>query len=123
MTQPIDVFERLMRQLHERAQSLPEKSYTTSLLRGGIPKMAGKIREEAEELIEAAESQGDEQVVYEACDVIYHLWVLLASRGIGMEAIRNELARREGTSGLVEKAMRSPTTTPASKPLEDNEAK
>lgn len=101
-----DIFERLLEQLHERKRTMPEKSYTTQLLRGGIAKMGAKIREEAEELIEAAESLPDDKVIYEACDLIYHTWVLLASRDIPLEALRQELLRREGTSGLQEKSSR-----------------
>ncbi len=99
-----------MQQLHERVTLLPEGSYTTKLVRGGIPKIAGKIREEAEEVIEAAAEPGDEgkaHTVREAADVIYHLWVLLATRGVCVDDIREELARREGVSGLEEKRRRT----------------
>lgn len=108
-----DVFDRLMAELHHRARELPEGSYTTKLLRGGIPKIAEKIREEADEVIEAAAEPGREgfdHTVREAADVIYHLWVLLASRGITVDEVRNELERREGTSGLVEKQRRGQGT-------------
>jgi phosphoribosyl-ATP pyrophosphohydrolase len=108
-----DVFERLMDQLHQRAVSLPEASYTTKLLKAGIPKIAEKIREEAEEVIEAAGEPGEEGIkhtVREAADVIYHLWVLLALRGIQVDQVRQELARREGTSGLEEKRRRTEPT-------------
>ncbi len=104
-----DVFDRLMAELHQRALVLPEGSYTTQLLRGGIPKIASKIREEAEEVIAAAAEPGDvgrAHTIREAGDVIYHLWVLLASRGITTADLRRELERREGTSGLVEKERR-----------------
>ncbi|MFN7290566.1 MAG: phosphoribosyl-ATP diphosphatase, partial [Pirellula sp.] len=73
-----DVLDRLLGQLQERATTLPEGSYTTKLLRGGIPKIAEKILEEAHEVIEAAGepgTEGAEHTVREAADVIYHLWV------------------------------------------------
>jgi phosphoribosyl-ATP pyrophosphohydrolase len=110
-----DILDRLMTQLAERASMLPEGSYTTQLIRGGIPKIGSKILEEAGEVIEAAAEPGDEgrhHTVKEACDVIFHLWVLLASRGITVEELRGELERREGVSGLQEKASRvqGPTT-------------
>ena len=76
---------------------------------GGASKIGSKIREEAEELIEAAVEAGDEgreHFVYEAGDLIYHTMVLLAWRGVDLQEIAEELARREGTSGLVEKASR-----------------
>ena len=106
---PEDIFDRLMSELHRRATELPEGSYTTKLIRGGIPKMASKILEEANEVIEAAGEPGEagkEHTVREACDVIYHLWVLLASKGIDVDALRKELERREGVSGLEEKRRR-----------------
>jgi phosphoribosyl-ATP pyrophosphohydrolase len=71
--------------------------------------MGKKIREEAEELIEAASESGDpgrQHFVYEAADLIYHTLVLLAWRRVDLAEIASELARREGTSGLVEKANR-----------------
>jgi phosphoribosyl-ATP pyrophosphohydrolase len=111
---PDDVLDRLMEQLHQRVQSLPEGSYTTKLIRGGIPKIAEKILEEANEVIEAASEPGEagvEHCVREAADVIYHLWVLLAVKGIDVDRIRNELARREGVSGLDEKRRRNQTPT------------
>ncbi len=94
-----DVFDRLMAQIHERAQSLPEGSYTTKLIRGGTSKMGAKILEEVLETTLAADEPGEtgrQHLVYEAGDVIYHLWVLLGSRGITVDEIRGELARREG---------------------------
>lgn len=101
--------DRLMETLAQRAQEMPEGSYTTKLLAGGPDKIGGKIREEAEELIEAAGETGDagrDHFVYEAADLIYHAMVLLAWRGVGLDEVATELARREGTSGLVEKASR-----------------
>lgn len=98
-----------METLAQRAQEMPEGSYTTKLLAGGPDKIGGKIREEAEELIEAAGETGDagrDHFVYEAADLIYHAMVLLAWRGVGLDEVATELARREGTSGLVEKASR-----------------
>lgn len=107
---PSDVFDRLMNEIHARVRELPPDSYTTKLVEGGVAKMGGKIMEEAAEVVDAAEKQpaGDDQhLVYEACDLIYHLWVLLGSRGISVEQLRRELERREGTSGLEEKRRRS----------------
>ncbi|MFN3192249.1 MAG: phosphoribosyl-ATP diphosphatase [Aureliella sp.] len=105
-----DTLDRLMGEIHRRAKTLPPGSYTTKLIQGGVPRMGAKILEEAAEVVEAAENaeEGDNgHLIYEACDVIYHLWVLLGSRGITVDDLRSELARREGTSGLVEKANRS----------------
>lgn len=104
-----DILDRLMSQLHQRVSDLPEGSYTTKLVRGGIPKIAEKILEEAYEVIEAAgepEEAGKLHTIRESADVLYHLWVLLATRGITVDDIRNELLRREGVSGLEEKRNR-----------------
>lgn len=109
-----DVLDRLMQQVHERAKSMPEGSYTTRLIQGGVAKMGGKIMEEADEVVRAAAEPGEEgrnHLIYEACDLIYHTWVLLGSRGITVDQLRTELARREGVSGLVEKSSRSPNKT------------
>lgn len=110
---PNDVLDRLMLELHQRVASLPEGSYTTKLLQGGIPKMGAKLLEESNEVIEAAAESGEpgrEHTVREAADVVFHLWVLLASRGIAVDDVRRELERREGVSGLEEKRRRGQET-------------
>jgi phosphoribosyl-ATP pyrophosphohydrolase len=104
-----DIFDRLMAQLHQRAVELPEGSYTTKLIRGGLSKMGSKVIEEVFEVIEAAREEGQagrEHVVREACDVVYHLWVVLSTQQITVDELRAELERREGVSGLVEKQNR-----------------
>ncbi len=116
-----DVLDRLMAQIHTRAKTLPAGSYTTKLITGGVPAMGAKVTEEAAEVVDAASQltallsaspdspealAAREHLIYEAGDVIYHLWVLLGSFGIDVDAIRSELERREGTSGLVEKSRR-----------------
>ena len=107
-----DVFDRLMSEIHRRAVELPGGSYTTKLIQGGVTKMGAKVTEEAAEVVEAAAAVENDptldhaHLIYEACDVIYHLWVLLGSRGITVDQLRNELARREGMSGLEEKRQR-----------------
>jgi phosphoribosyl-ATP pyrophosphohydrolase len=104
-----DVLDRLMSEIHTRVRDLPVGSYTTKLVQGGVAAMGAKVLEEAAEVVAAAEqttSPDNHHLIYEACDVIYHLWVLLGSRGISVDDLRNELARREGTSGLEEKRQR-----------------
>lgn len=111
---PLEPLERLMQTLQQRAADRPTGSYTTRLLDGGPEKIGAKIREEAEEMIQAASESGDSgraHFVYEAGDLIYHALVLMACRGVSLEEVAAELARREGTSGLVEKANRSKNTT------------
>ncbi len=104
-----DVFDRLMLQISQRVKELPPGSYTTKLVQGGVAAMGAKILEEADEVVRAAGEPGQagtDHLIYEACDLLYHLWVLLGSRNISLESIRSELARREGTSGIAEKASR-----------------
>ena len=104
-----DTLDRLMAEVHQRAKELPEGSYTTKLIQGGTAKMGAKITEEAAEVVDAAEKSepdDNDHLIYEACDLIYHLWVLLGSRGVTVDDLRSELTRREGTSGLEEKRNR-----------------
>ncbi|KAA5545218.1 phosphoribosyl-ATP diphosphatase [Roseiconus nitratireducens] len=110
MSEPLQPIRRLMQTLAERAETRPAGSYTTKLMDGGTEKIGRKILEEARELIEAADEPGDagrEHFIYEAGDLIYHTLVLLAYRGVDINEVADELARREGTSGLVEKASRN----------------
>lgn len=110
MTDSLAPLTRLMQTLRQRAEQRPSGSYTTRLLEGGPEKIGAKIREECEELIEAASEPGPDgrsHFVYEAGDLVYHAMVLLAWRGVDIDEVAAELARREGTSGLVEKAQRS----------------
>ena len=109
MSDSLEPISRLMNTLLQRARTMPEGSYTTKLLRGGVERIGSKIREEADELINAASESGDDgrdHFVYEAGDLIYHTLVLLAWRGVDIDEVAAELARREGTSGLAEKASR-----------------
>lgn len=92
--------------LRERAKAPPTESYTRQLLDKGTVKCAKKLGEEAVELIIASVSEGDERVVAECADVIYHMLVMLLSRGLSFSLVEEELQRREGKSGLQEKASR-----------------
>ena len=124
MSQPLAPIARLMRTLRERAQNRPAGSYTTKLLDGGPVKIGGKIREEAEELIEASQEQGEDgrqHLIHEAGDLIYHTLVLLAWRGVDIDEVAAELARREGTSGLEEKASRDQGSRPSNPPSNKTE--
>jgi phosphoribosyl-ATP pyrophosphohydrolase/phosphoribosyl-AMP cyclohydrolase len=85
----------LERTLRSRAAERPEGSYTVELLDN--PTLIGeKVEEEAEEVVRAAREETDERVAEEAADVIYHLAVLLVSRGVPMTAVMEELNRRAG---------------------------
>jgi phosphoribosyl-ATP pyrophosphohydrolase len=84
-----------------------EASYVASLVLKGHSHIARKLGEEALELVIAAVEGEEPEIVAEATDLIFHLTVLLAARGIGWDAIEAELDRRAGTSGHAEKASRS----------------
>jgi phosphoribosyl-ATP pyrophosphohydrolase/phosphoribosyl-AMP cyclohydrolase len=84
----------LWRTISERARERPEGSYTAKLLDEGVPAVARKVGEEAVEVVTAALSESDERVVSEAADLVYHLYVLLAARGLDVAAVDDELARR-----------------------------
>jgi len=84
----------LWRTISERAAERPEGSYTAKLLEDGVGACAQKVGEEAVELVRAALSESDERVVSEAADLVYHLYVVLAARGLDLAAVDEELARR-----------------------------
>ena len=103
------VFYQLMNTIVTRKDDPKKGSYTCQLFEAGLPKIGAKVLEEAAEVVEAAAENGEagrEHLVYEAADVVYHLFVLLASQGVKLEEIEAELARRFGISGLEEKATR-----------------
>jgi phosphoribosyl-ATP pyrophosphohydrolase/phosphoribosyl-AMP cyclohydrolase len=98
---------RLWAELGERRQADAGTSYTKSLLEAGATKITAKISEEAGELAVAIRDEGDERVISEAGDLVYHVLVGLLARGLTWAAVEGELARRFGISGLVEKAGRT----------------
>jgi phosphoribosyl-AMP cyclohydrolase / phosphoribosyl-ATP pyrophosphohydrolase len=85
----------LWRTISRRAADRPEGSYTVSLLDGGVGACARKLGEEAVELAVAALDESDERVVEEAADLVYHLYVLLAARGLDIAQVEEELQARE----------------------------
>ncbi len=106
-SQPI--LKRLMGVIETRKAERPSGSYTTTLLDGGTQRITSKIREEAEELIEAATNMGCSSpkfVIHEAADLIFHMLVLLAACDVSLDDVEAELEKRFGTSGLEEKARR-----------------
>ena len=86
----------LWRTISERAAQRPQGSYTVELLKAGIGACARKVGEEAVELAVAALDEPDDRVVEEAADLVYHLYVLLASRGIDLAQVEDALSDRAG---------------------------
>ena len=107
--QPQHILAQLMAVIEYRKCNPPAKSYTTTLLAGGVPKIGEKIREEANEVVEAAAEPGEEgrqHLIREAGDLIYHLLVMLAHRDATLAEVETVLANRFGISGIDEKASR-----------------
>lgn len=80
--------------ISERYRQMPENSYTTSLFRKGINKIAQKVGEEACETIIEATNGTNEKLIYESADLLYHFIVLLTSKGLVLDDIADELKRR-----------------------------
>ena len=99
--------ERLAATIAARKGADPETSWTAKLLAKGPEKCAEKFGEEAVEAIVEAVKGDTARLTSEAADVLYHLLVMLAARDVKLADVLAELDRREGTSGIAEKASRS----------------
>ncbi|MEQ8899811.1 MAG: phosphoribosyl-ATP diphosphatase [Roseovarius sp.] len=96
----------LARTIAARASADPDSSWTAKLLAKGPEKCAEKFGEEAVEAIIEAVKGDRARLTSEAADVLFHLLVMLQSRGVALDDVMAELDRRQGTSGLSEKASR-----------------
>jgi phosphoribosyl-ATP pyrophosphohydrolase len=103
----MNTLEKLNGTIAARKNASPESSYTAKLLASGTEKCAKKFGEEAFELAMAAVKNDKSQTANEAADVLYHLLVLLQSADVSLADVMAILEKREGTSGLVEKAGRN----------------
>jgi phosphoribosyl-ATP pyrophosphohydrolase len=101
-----DILDRLAQTLEARKQADPQSSYVAKLYHKGLDAILKKVAEEAAETIMAAKDGVREKVIYETADLWFHSLVLLTQQGIHPDEVLQELARREGLSGLVEKANR-----------------
>ena len=91
---PIMFLVELQKFIEKRHEEMPEGSYTTSLFKDGCHRMAQKVGEEALEAVIEAVAGNDERLVYEASDMLYHLIVLLTSKGLSIEDLARELQVR-----------------------------
>lgn len=101
-----DTLSRLADTLEARKQADPHSSYVAKLYSKGLDAILKKVGEEAAETIIAGKGGDQGQIVYEMADLWFHCLVLLADRGLRPEDVLAELDRREGRSGLEEKAAR-----------------
>lgn len=104
-----DTLDRLEQIIAERRGADPATSYVARLMTLGRAKIAQKVGEEAVETVIAALAGNPGQLVSEAADLVFHLAVLLAEQDLSLDAVLKELDRREGTSGIAEKAARTGT--------------
>ena len=102
----MSALDRLAATIAARKGADPDSSWTAKLLAKGPEKCAEKFGEEAVEAIIEAVKGDRAKLTAEAADVIYHLLVMLAARDVTLADVEAELARREGTSGIAEKAAR-----------------
>jgi phosphoribosyl-ATP pyrophosphohydrolase len=92
-----DILTELYATIIDRQQHPKPESYTNSLFSAGGDEIVKKVGEEAIEVIIAAQGQTDQRLVEETADLLYHLWVLLAWRGVTPEQVLAELEKRHRT--------------------------
>ena len=101
------ILERLDLTIQRKTTESPNKSHTAKLLKKGTEKCAEKFGEEAIELIVASVKKKKKEIIGEAADTLYHMFVLLRSKNISINEVLIELASREGISGIEEKRKRN----------------
>jgi len=106
VTRMNDPLDRLYTAIVDRRSGDPALSYVARLTARGRLKMAQKFGEEAVETVIAAVAEDRQALIGEAADTLFHLLVLLADADVSLDDVRAELTRREGVSGLAEKARR-----------------
>ncbi len=100
------ILDLLYQTIIDRKGADPEKSYTAKLFTRGLPKISQKVGEEAVETVIAALAQSPAEVASESADLFYHLLVLWAEVGVTPAQVWDELAKRQGMSGIDEKKSR-----------------
>jgi phosphoribosyl-ATP pyrophosphohydrolase len=101
-----DILQAIYQVILERKTNPSEESYTATLMTKGIDKVLKKVGEEAAELLIAGKGGVRQEIVYETADLLFHILVLLGFYDIEPEVIYDELRRRFGVSGVVEKNSR-----------------
>jgi len=101
-----DILSEIHTLIQSRLSADAGSSYVASLSAKGLDEILKKVGEEATETVMAAKDGDAEKIIYEIADLWFHTMVLLAQQGLEPQQVVDELARRMGTSGLVEKATR-----------------
>jgi phosphoribosyl-ATP pyrophosphohydrolase len=101
-----DTLNRLAELLEQRKSADPQTSYVAKLYAKGMDSILKKVGEEAAETIIAAKNGDNEHLIYETADLWFHTLIMLAKAGLKPQDVLDELARREGLSGIAEKASR-----------------
>jgi phosphoribosyl-ATP pyrophosphohydrolase len=107
-----DTIAALYAVLESRKAADPAQSYVASLYAKGVDGILKKVGEEAAETLIAAKNPDDAALIHEVADLWFHTLVLMAARGLPLSALTDELARRQGRSGLEEKSARGPAVKP-----------
>jgi phosphoribosyl-ATP pyrophosphohydrolase/phosphoribosyl-AMP cyclohydrolase len=89
-----NILTQLYALIAQRKKEMPKGSYTTTLFKEGLGRIASKISEESTEVIEAAFEKDKKEIIWEAADLIYHLLVLLAAKDVDFKEVEAELGRR-----------------------------
>lgn len=101
-----EILDRLYRVIDQRRVERPEGSYVVELFDAGLDAMAAKLREECEEVIEAAGERDPDHLAREIADLLFHAWVVMGANSLQPERVYAVLEERFGVGGLVEKAAR-----------------
>jgi phosphoribosyl-ATP pyrophosphohydrolase len=101
-----DIIQRLNELLESRKEADPKTSYVANLYSKGMNSILKKVGEEAAETIIAAKDGSKEDLIYETADLWFHTMVMLVQAGLSAQDVLDELAGREGLSGIAEKASR-----------------
>lgn len=102
-----EILKRLAEVMETRKSADPDTSYVAKLYAKGLDSILKKIGEEATETVIAAKGGNKEEIIYETADLWFHTLVMLANADLKPQDVLDELARREGLSGIEEKASRS----------------
>jgi len=102
-----DVLSRLSELLEQRKSASPDSSYVAKLYAKGMDSILKKVGEEAAETIIAAKNGDNEHLIYETADLWFHTLIMLAQAGLKPQDVLDELAKREGLSGIAEKESRA----------------